>query len=189
MYNAEQIIEVMKKADKEGVKVLVFPELSLTGATCGDLFLQETLLRDYHYIFAPHDYPGLPEANLHEIDGESSFVPVPGIEVVPIKVMHKNLPILGYRIGDLAYITDANYIEPKEMKKLQGVRLLVLNALRREKHWSHYCLPEALDIIEKVKPEQAFLTHISHELGLHDIVEKELPEGVHLAYDNLSVEI
>ena len=150
---------------------------------------QETLLRDYHYIFAPHDYPGLPEANLHEIDGEFSFVPVPGIEVIPIKVMHKNLPILGYRIGDLAYITDANYIEPKEMKKLQGVRLLVLNALRREKHWSHYCLPEALDIIEKVKPEQAFLTHISHELGLHDIVEKELPEGVHLAYDNLSVEI
>ena len=77
----------------------------------------------------------------------------------------------------------------KEMKKLQRVRLLVLNALRREKHWSHYCLPEALDIIEKVKPEQAFLTHISHELGLHDLVEKELPEGVHLAYDNLSVEI
>ena len=123
------------------------------------------------------------------IRSEGAFC-VAGTEtVVPIHAMHKDLPVLGFRIGALGYITDANYIAPAEMEKMMGVRVLVINALRKEKHWSHYCLPEALEVIRKVRPERAYLTHISHEMGLHGEVEKELPEGVRLAYDNLEVEV
>ena len=143
--------------------------------------------RDYHYIFEPHQFPGLPEANLHTVDGTP--FEAAGMEVVPIKAMHKDLPILGYRIGPFAYITDANYIAPGEMQKLEGVHTLVINALRQTKHFSHYCLSEALEVIKQVSPKRAYLTHISHEMGLHSEVEKILPEGVSLAYDGLEVEI
>ena len=145
------------------------------------------LLRDYHYIFERHQYPGLPEADLHEV-GEESFLAA-GETVIPIRAMHKDLPILGFRIGNLAYITDANFISPKELDKIRGVEVLVINALRKEKHFSHYSLPEALEVISQVKPRRAFITHISHEMGLHAEVEKELPPGVHLAYDNLTIDI
>lgn len=148
---------------------------------------KQALLRDYAYIFAHHEFPGLPEADLHEVR-EEAFVAA-GVTVTPIKAMHKDLPILGYRIGDIAYITDANHIEPEELDKLTGVKLLVLNALRKAKHFSHFSLTEALEVIAKVKPKQAYLTHISHEMGLHAEVERELPEGVRLAYDKLTVEI
>lgn len=144
--------------------------------------------RDYHYIFEPHVYPGLPEANLHTVDGEP-FALDGDVTVVPIRAMHKDLPILGYRIGPLAYITDANFIAPAEMVKLEGVKVMVVNALRKEKHFSHYCLPEALELIGHVGPQEAYLTHMSHEMGLHAEVENELPPHVHLAYDNLEVEI
>ena len=139
---------------------------------------QVAVRRDYHYIFEPHIYPGLPEAELHEV-GNQPFEAA-GERVVPIRAMHKDLPILGYRIGRLAYVTDANYIAPDELDKLNGVSLLVLNALRKEKHFSHYCLREALEVIAQVQPERAFLTHMSHEMGLHAEVERELPEGVRL---------
>lgn len=142
--------------------------------------------RDYHYIFEPHEYPGLPEAELHTVTGQFMAA---GLEVTPIKAMHKDLPVLGYRIGDVAYITDANHIAPEEIEKLQGVKVLVINALRKAKHFSHYCLPEALEVIERVGPERAYLTHMSHEMGLHAEVSAELPEGVELAYDRLTVEI
>ena len=164
--------------------------------------------RDYHYIFEPHQYPGLPEAELHTVGEEpfsvqcavSSDAAAPGtlnteqstlntIQVVPIKAMHKDLPVLGFRIGAMAYITDANYIAPEELAKLKGVKVLVINALRREKHFSHFSLPEALEVIEQVAPEQAYLTHMSHEMGLHAEVSPTLPPKVALAYDGLSVEI
>ncbi len=146
---------------------------------------QVAILRDYHYIFEPHIYPGLPEAELHEV-GNLPFEAA-GERVVPIRAMHKDLPILGYRIGRIAYVTDANYITPEELGKLKGVSLLVLNALRKEKHFSHYCLREALEVIAQVQPERAFLTHMSHEIGLHAEVERELPERVSLAYDGLQI--
>lgn len=142
--------------------------------------------RDYHYIFEPHQYPGLPEADLHTV--EAPFVAA-GVEVVPVKAMHKDLPVLGYRIGAMAYITDANYMAPAEIAKLKGVKVLVINALRREKHFSHYSLPEALAVIEEVDPERAYLTHMSHEMGLHEKVSATLPPHVALAYDGLKVEI
>ena len=145
------------------------------------------IVRDYHYIFEPHEFPGLPEAELHTVD-DAPFE-ASGVEVVPIKAMHKTLPVLGFRIGKLAYITDANYIADSEMEKLKGVEVLVLNALRKEKHFSHYCLPEALEVIERVGPKKAYLTHMSHEMGLHAEVAKELPAGVELAYDNMEIEI
>ncbi len=142
--------------------------------------------RDYHYIFEPHQYPGLPEADLHTV--EAPFAAA-GVEVVPVKAMHKDLPVLGYRIGAMAYITDANYMAPAEIAKLKGVKVLVINALRREKHFSHYSLPEALAVIEEVAPERAYLTHMSHEMGLHEEVSATLPPHVALAYDGLKVEI
>ena len=148
---------------------------------------KRALLRDYAYIFAHHEFPGLPEADLHGV-GEVPFEAA-GERVVPIKAMHKDLPILGYRVGDMAYITDANHIEPEELDKLKGLKVLVLNALRKEKHFSHFCLSEALEVIGKVNPQRAFLTHISHEMGLHAETMEELPAGVRLAYDNLEVEI
>ena len=147
---------------------------------------KHALMRDYGYIFEHHEYPGLPEADLHEVD--APFVAA-GVTVVPVKAMHKDLPILAFRVGEMAYITDANHIAPEELEKLKGVKVMVINALRRQKHFSHFSLPEALEVIDKVQPEQAYLTHISHEMGLHAEVEKTLPEGVFLAYDNLEVEI
>lgn len=147
---------------------------------------KHALERDYGYIFAHHEFPGLPEADLHRVEG--AFVAA-GVEVEPIRAMHKDLPILGYRIGKMAYITDANHIEPQELDKINGVKVLVVNALRKEKHFSHFSLPEALELIKTVNPGRAYLTHISHEMGLHAEVEKMLPEGVFLAYDNLEVEV
>ena len=144
--------------------------------------------RDYHYIFTYHKFPGLPEARIHELSGDESF-PLGSVEVRPIKAMHKDLPVLGYRIGKLGYITDANHIEPSEIEKLKGVEVLVINALRKTKHFSHFCLPEALEVINSVAPKQAYLTHLSHEMGLYAEVSKELPPNVHLAYDGLRVDI
>ncbi len=144
--------------------------------------------RDYHYIFAYHEFPGLPEANLHEVSGDEPFEAA-GVEVMPVKAMHKDLPILGYRIGKLGYITDANHIEPRELDKLRGVDVLVVNALRKTKHFSHFCLEEALEVIKEVKPNRAYITHVSHEMGLYAEVNGELPEGVQIACDGEKVTI
>lgn len=155
-----------------------------------DLYLNtiaaDTLRRDYRYIFSHHDYPGLPEINLHEVSAPFTAA---GIPVVPVHAMHKDLPILGYRVGEMAYITDANYISDEELTKLRGLKVLVVNALRIEKHWSHYSLAEALEVVSRLQPERAYLTHISHELGLHDQIQPTLPHNVFLAHDNLTVTI
>ena len=158
-----------------------------------DIYLNKeaavAIRRDYHYIFEPHQFPGLPEANLHVVDNQVFFVSGSQVEVEPIHALHKDLPVLGFRIGQLAYITDANFITSEELDKLGGIDVLVINALRKERHFSHFCLQEALDVIGRVKPLRAFLTHVSHEMGLHEEVQRLLPEGVFLAYDNLEVEI
>lgn len=143
--------------------------------------------RDYGYIFDVHQYPGLPEAEMHEV-GEAPFYAA-GEQVVPVKAMHKDLPVLGYRIGPLGYLTDANHIDPREVEKLAGVDTLVINALRKEKHFSHFCLAEALEVVAKVAPRAAYLTHVSHEMGLYAQVERELPPGVRLAYDGLGITV
>ena len=149
--------------------------------------VQESLKKEFAYVFAEFKYPGIPQMNLIEVNNEAFRIN--GTTIQPIRAMHLKLPVYGYRIGDLAYITDANYISPEEMEKLKGIKILVLNALRKEKHISHYNLSEALDLVNKLKPEKAYFTHISHQMGFHDDVQAELPENVYLAYDELTIEV
>lgn len=139
------------------------------------------------YVFAANKYPGVPNIHMHAITTEP--FEAAGLEIIPIRLMHGKLPILGYRIGRLAYLTDLKTIPESEFPKLEGVDLLVINALRRDsKHPTHAGLDEALAYIQRIQPKEAYLVHESHKIGLHTEVEKLLPPHVHLAYDNLSVE-
>lgn len=150
--------------------------------------VEEALRREYHYVFAETRYPGIPELNINVIDLKPFVLPG-GLPVTPVEVMHYKMPVLAFRIGDFAYVTDAKTIEKKELEKLRGVKLLIVNALRKEPHISHFNLEEALAFIAELKPEKAYLTHISHMLGKHAEVEPELPENVYLAYDGLKLEM
>lgn len=144
------------------------------------------LKREYSYVFAEHKYPGIPEFELHSIDGQA--FDVMGITITPIRVYHYKLPIYGFRIGDLTYITDANFIPEEEKEKIIGTKYLVINALRMQKHISHFSLPEALELISQLSPRKAFITHIGHQMGFHNDISKSLPENVCLAYDGLELE-
>jgi phosphoribosyl 1,2-cyclic phosphate phosphodiesterase len=149
---------------------------------------QEGLRREFSYIFTNAAYPGVPQIELNTITSQEPF-DIQGLEITPIRVLHYKMEVLGFRIGDLTYITDANYIDPEELAKINGSKILVLNALRHEPHISHYTLAEAIDVAKSVKVEEVYFTHISHQLGLHDAVDSELPEGMHLAYDGLTLEL
>ena len=137
------------------------------------------------YVFRAHKYPGVPNLELHRI-GTVPFV-VAGIPVTPIRVMHGKLPILGYRIGNMAYLTDVKYLPEEEYAKLKGLDVLILTAFRQGSHPTHESLEEALSNIERIRPKEAYLIHMSHRIGLHAKVEKRLPPHVHLAYDGLHV--
>jgi len=147
----------------------------------------DQLKREFAYAFDENKYPGVPELHVHLID-EKPFE-IEGVNILPIPVKHFLLDIFGYRIGDFTYITDANFIADKDLEKIKGTKVLVLNALRKTPHVSHFTLEEALEIIEKVNPEKAYITHISHQLGKHEEVQKELPANVFLAYDGLKITI
>ncbi|MCX6312315.1 MAG: MBL fold metallo-hydrolase [Bacteroidetes bacterium] len=147
--------------------------------------VQNAIKREFAYIFDGTNYPGIPKIDLHNIINEP--FEAEGIPVMPIEVSHHMLPVLGFRIGKFSYITDANYISEKEKEKIFGSDVLVLNALRREEHISHFTLTQALQLIDELKPKKAFLIHISHQMGLHAEVEKELSENVSIAYDGLKV--
>jgi phosphoribosyl 1,2-cyclic phosphate phosphodiesterase len=149
--------------------------------------VEEAIRRIFYYVFARDRYPGIPQMELHEID-ETPFR-IDDIRIVPIRGYHHKLPVLGYRIGDFSYITDVNYVPEEEKMKMRGSKVLVVNALRHERHLSHFSLPEALGLAEDVGADQTYLTHISHALGLHAEVEKELPRGVSLAYDGLTIDL
>ena len=147
--------------------------------------VQNAIRSEFSYVFSEIKYPGVPEMSLKTI---SDFAfSVKGLEILPIRAYHYHLSVYGFRIGDFAYITDANYIPDESMEKLGGIKFLVINALRKEKHISHFCLSEAIELIEKISPQKAFITHISHEMGFHDAVSKELPKSIWLSYDGLSV--
>ena len=154
-----------------------------------DVYAEERVIRslknEFPYIFAERKYPGIPQVNVHSIENQQ--FKINGLVVQPIRALHYRLPVLGYRIGDFAYITDANYIPPEEKEKLRDLKILVICALRVKDHISHFTLPQALEVIEEVKPEEAYLTHISHQLGLHDDVQKGLPDRVSLSYDGLEL--
>jgi phosphoribosyl 1,2-cyclic phosphate phosphodiesterase len=147
----------------------------------------EALKREFSYAFSDKKYPGVPEIDLNIID-DRSFEIGP-VAFQPIQVYHLRLPVFGFRVGNFAYITDANVIPEEEFEKLHGLEVLVLNALRREKHPSHFTLEEAIDIAKRVGAQQTWFTHISHQLGLHEDVNKELPETMFLAYDGLTLEV
>ncbi len=149
--------------------------------------VSNSLKQEFAYVFTNFKYPGLPKINLNIIENKP-FV-VNNISIEPIRVKHLKLPIFGFKIGNLAYITDANYISEQEKGKIKGVKVLVINALRRESHLSHFTLQQALDLITELKPELAYLTHLSHSMGLYEEIKNELPAKVFFAYDGLSVEI
>jgi len=156
-------------------------------------YAQERVFKSLHkrfdYIFETENkYPGAPTIDEHTIDKNTTFI-IGGKEVKPIEIFHGSLPILGFRIDDFCYFTDMKSISEEELKKVKGTKVLVVNALREEKHHSHLSLSEALEFINKINPERAYLTHISHLLGFHDEVEKQLPENVFLAYDTLKIKI
>ena len=142
---------------------------------------------EFSYVFSEKPYPGVPQMALHAI-GSDPFS-VKGVEVIPISVRHFRLPVSAFRVKDFTYITDANFISEEEMPKLAGTRVLVVNALRREDHISHFTLNQALELIREVNPEVAYLTHISHQMGKYADVQRELPENVFLAYDGLRIEV
>jgi len=143
----------------------------------------EQLKQEFSYAFGENKYPGVPEIDVYEITGEPFTVQ--GIAIQPVFVKHYYLDVLGFRFGNFAYVTDANSIAPEEQEKLKGLDVLVINALRKTTHISHYTLAEALDLIADLKPKQAYITHISHQMGLHAEVNKELPANVSLAHDGL----
>ena len=153
-----------------------------------DIFAEERVQKavrsEFSYVFAEYQYPGIPKMRLNTITNYPFRIKE--IEIIPVRVRHLHLEIYGFRIGNFAYITDANYIPQESKEKLFGVKYLVINALRKEKHISHFSLREALDIIREISPRKAFITHISHQMGLHDEVNRELPPGICLAHDGLN---
>lgn len=150
--------------------------------------VQEALKREFQYIFADVKYHGLPQINLHTITAADDFK-VGNSTIVPFEVMHHKLPILGYRIGNFTYITDAKTISEQSLEKIKGTKVLVLNALQKEDHISHLTFAEAIAMANKVGAETTYFTHISHNLGLHNEVSKELPPHIKLAYDGLTFEV
>ncbi len=154
------------------------------------VYCQADVARDLRarvpYCFAPNPYPGVPHFRLHHVEAGRPFT-VKGVEILPVQVQHYKLQILGFRIGPLAYITDANHLSDTTMQQLQGVDTLVLNALRHEPHISHFSLAEALEVVDRLHPRVTYLTHFAHQIGRYLDVEPTLPPGVHMAYDTLSI--
>ncbi len=149
--------------------------------------VQEALRRDFHYVFSGDMYPGIPKITMNTIH-ELNFM-VESFKIIPVPVLHMNLPVLGFRIGDFSYVTDANFIDQKSKSLLMDSEVLVINALRKEKHISHFNLDEAIKMAEELKARKTYLTHISHQLGLHEEVNKELPSNIQCAYDGLKITI
>lgn len=149
--------------------------------------VKKAIEREFFYVFEKEKYPGIPEMDINLIRGEN--FKIKKIFIEPIEVFHHYLPVLAFRLGDFAYVTDTNQISEPSIEKLKDLKVLVINALRKKKHTSHFNLEEALEMIQILKPKKAYLNHISHLLGRHSEVQEELPENVFLAYDGLEIEI
>jgi phosphoribosyl 1,2-cyclic phosphate phosphodiesterase len=142
---------------------------------------------EYAYAFAREYYPGIPRLDLQLIDGKDFSLN--GITITPLPVLHLKMPVLGFRFGNFSYITDANYIPDETIEKLQDTDVLVLNALQRDPHISHFNLDEAIKMVDRIKPKKTYFTHISHKLGTHARVSDELPEHIELGYDGLKISL
>ena len=145
----------------------------------------EQIRSEFFYAFAPKPYPGIPQLQLNKID--TGPFNINGVSISPLPVMHLKLPVMGFRIGNFSYITDANFIPDSTYDLLKGTEVLVLNALQKEKHISHFNLNEAIAEAKKIGAKQTYFTHIAHKLGLHKEVQKDLPESVALAHDGLTI--
>ena len=149
--------------------------------------VQRALRREFPYIFEDFKYPGIPQITLHNIDAEP--FDIGSVHFTPIEVMHFKLPVMGFRIKDFTYITDAKTVSEEEKAKIRGSKILVINALQKQTHISHFTLEEAIAFAQDIGAEKTYFTHISHRLGKHADVSKELPAGIELAYDGLTLEI
>jgi len=149
--------------------------------------VHQTIKQVFSYVFTQKKYPGIPRMMLHRIDNNPFYLGP--IEVIPIRCFHYRLPVLGFKIGNFAYLTDIKTIESGEREKIRGVKVLVINVLRKEEHLSHLTLDEALEIVRDLKPEQVFLTHIGHQFGRHAEEGLELPPNVQIAHDGLRLEL
>jgi phosphoribosyl 1,2-cyclic phosphate phosphodiesterase len=145
----------------------------------------KTIQTEFPYIFSESRYFGAPQLSIHPISDEPFMVK--DVEFIPIKVLHDKLPVTGFRVGDFTYITDASFIAPEELEKVRGSRVIVLNALRNSKHVSHFSVGEAVELLQGLMPEAAYLTHLSHFVGLHEEVNSKLPDFIQLAYDSLTI--
>jgi phosphoribosyl 1,2-cyclic phosphate phosphodiesterase len=152
-----------------------------------DTRVQTALIREFPYVFAEFRYPGIPQVNIHPI-GLDPF-DIGSIHFIPIEVLHYKLPVLGFRINDFTYITDAKTVSDTEKEKIKGSKILVINALQKENHISHFTLDEAIDFSREIGAETTYFTHISHRLGKHADIAAELPAGIKLAYDGLTLSI
>lgn len=146
--------------------------------------VQKAVRKEYSYVFAEYQYPGIPKMRLKPIP-EYGFT-IRNVNLTPLRVYHYRLPVYGFRIGNFAYITDANYVPEETREKLIGVKYFVINALRKEKHISHFSLREAVDLVREISPKKAYITHISHQMGFHEEVSASLPPEIMLAFDGLS---
>lgn len=153
----------------------------------GNEGVEKALKREFYYAFSENPYPGVPRVIFNRI-GDEKFK-IGSFELLPINVMHFKMPVKGFRIDDFAYITDANFIAPEEMEKLHGLDTLVINALRKEEHPSHFNLDQAIDIVNTIAPKRAYFTHISHLMGLHAEVDGELPDQINIATDGLTIDL
>jgi phosphoribosyl 1,2-cyclic phosphate phosphodiesterase len=149
--------------------------------------VQTALKREFAYIFSDEKYPGIPEIEITTIESEN--FKIGNLNIEPIDVVHYKLPVKGYRINNLAYITDANFISDVEKSKLKNLDVLIVNALRREVHVSHFTFSQAQDLVKELQPKKAYFVHMAHQLGLHAELEKELPENIELAFDGLQIVI
>lgn len=149
---------------------------------------QDKLRTEFSYVFDNKSYPGIPQIDLHTINAKDTFS-INGLEIIPIRLRHLRMEVLGFRIGTFTYITDANHIDPKERDKCRGSKALVLNALRHEKHVSHFSLTEAIEVAQDINASETYFTHISHQLGLHLEIETHLPSRMHLAFDGLKLSL
>lgn len=151
----------------------------------GSKATQDALHREFSYVFAENKYPGVPDIDLMNIPEETFYLG--DIPVTAIHVLHHRMPVLGFRFGNFSYITDANYIASDEKQKIKGSEVMVINALRHKEHISHFTLQQALDLADELHIPNAYCTHISHQLGLHEDVSATLPPGRFLAYDTLTI--
>lgn len=149
--------------------------------------VQLAIKKEFHYIFSEFKYPGIPQVNLNTITNEPFLIG--DIKFTPIEVMHYKLPVKGFRINDFTYITDAKTISDSEKQLIKGSSILVINALQKQTHISHFTLEEAIAFAQEIGAERTYFTHISHRLGKHEDISKELPFGIELAYDGLKLEI